>query len=177
MSPPINIGGDTVEAATIGGTDVSEVTVDGSRVFSAIPDSVVLRPDDNLVGGSDTAERGMEINLKTEWPSIGARISNQTSGVTRAYLRDSGFNLIFDVDVSGLTAGDAFSFDGVGLSTGTYYITLDAEGASYDYGYNGDAESFPYTTTDVDLTARVIGTNTDQFASHMVNDVGNVGFS
>jgi hypothetical protein len=40
MTPPINIGGDTVDAITIDGTSVSEVTVDGEVVFgSAIPDS------------------------------------------------------------------------------------------------------------------------------------------
>jgi len=42
MTPPINFGGDTVNAITIDGTSVSEVTVDGSTVFGGIPDSVIL---------------------------------------------------------------------------------------------------------------------------------------
>jgi len=41
MTPPINIGGDTVEAITIDGTSVGEVTVGGDVVFSTIPDSLI----------------------------------------------------------------------------------------------------------------------------------------
>lgn len=41
MTPPITIGGDTVDAITIDGDSVKEVTVDGSTVFSALPDGTV----------------------------------------------------------------------------------------------------------------------------------------
>jgi hypothetical protein len=42
MTPPTNMGGDSIEAATIDAQDVREVTVDGQQVFSATPDSVVM---------------------------------------------------------------------------------------------------------------------------------------
>lgn len=46
MTPPINIGGDTVEAITIDGTSVGEVTVGGDVVFSTTPDSGISQEED-----------------------------------------------------------------------------------------------------------------------------------
>lgn len=55
MTPPITIGGDTVDAITIDGDSVKEVTVDGSTVFSALPDSAVLRLQYNDDADTSTA--------------------------------------------------------------------------------------------------------------------------
>ena len=157
---------------------VSEVRSGDGRVFfegDAIPDSVVSRPEDTAKG-TDNAERGKQIELKSDWPSIGARISSKTSGATRAYLRDNDFNLIDDVDISALSAGDTFTFDGVDLQSGQkYLISLDAEGADWENGDFSDAD-FPYTSEDVDITGRVVDSNIDQERLQAINDIGNVGF-
>jgi len=55
MTPPINIGGSTVDAITIDGTEVTEVTVDGSTVFSTIADNLVSLYDFEDEGTTSTA--------------------------------------------------------------------------------------------------------------------------
>jgi len=155
----------------------------GVGAGSAIPDSVVSREDDNSLT-SKTAKHGHIINTKSEWPSIGARISKQTSGVTRAYLHnydeanDQIGSLIQDVDISSLTSNDSFTFDDVNLpANNKYMILVDAEGQSFTLGFNL-ASNYPYTSQDVDITARWDGTNTssDQANVICVNDIGNTGF-
>jgi hypothetical protein len=144
---------------------------------SAIPDSVVSRPDDDD-SFSNMDEEGMEIELKSDWPSIGARISNNTIGATRAYLRESDGTAITDIDISGLSSGDAFTFDDVNLSSGNrYWITLSAEGSSWTLGFRNGADNYPYTSDDIDITARVLdGSSTQQGNAWAINDIGNVGF-
>jgi len=73
MTPPINIGGDTVDAITIDGTSVSEVTVDGSTVFSAIPDGehfyVTDRSSENRVN-HDSLSTAFDLSSDTEEASL-----------------------------------------------------------------------------------------------------------
>ena len=157
---------------------VSEVRSGDGRVFFdgvAIPDSVVSRPEDDDTT-DQTEECGLVITAKSDWSSIGARISNNTSGVTRAYLRDhTAESLIDDVDISNLSSGDAFTFDDVNLeSENDYSITVGAEGSSYDLGFRRGETDYPYTSDDVDIVGAV-GTDEDPVVQG-VNDIGNVGF-
>lgn len=149
-----------------------------------IPDSVVSRETDNDTVPGEINKWGLIVETKTEWQSIGARISQNTSGATRAYLHfyddvgDQIGSLIDDVDVSGLTSGGTFTFNNVNLSANdAYMVLLDAEGASFTLGFN-DSGNFPYTTTDIDITRRWDGGNgqSDTQNTVAVNDIGDTGF-
>jgi len=175
MTPPINIDGSSVADITIDGTSVSEVTVDGSTVFSEIPNSVTTRPSDDSTGTGTSQDGGVQITLSSDWPSIGAQISDNTLGATRAYLIDSSGNQIKSVDISGLSAGDSFSFDNVNLTAGnTFVIYINAEGSGYDIGF-ANTTSYTFGGADLDITAGYSnGVNT----SHQprgVNNIGNTG--
>lgn len=143
----------------------------------AIPDSVVSRPNDDDSVPSVTLERGLEILVDGDFGEIGARISNNTSGVTRAYLLDSSENVIDETDISGLSSGDAFTLAGSMTSGKNYIIAVDAEGSNYTIGFRNSEQNYPYTSTDVDITGRYksdIGVDTGNV--HAVNDIGNTGF-
>jgi len=178
MSPPINLDGNTVDAITMDGDSVSEVTVDGSAVFSAIPDSVVTRPTDDKED-SRTAKEGLEIKATSNWPSIGAELSANTASVSTAYLQDANGNQIQTTDVTGLSGGDAFTFNGAGLQSGNKYrILVDNDGASWTLGFRGGEAAYPYTAADVEITAFV--ENNDQVgtsnAVRALNNIGDTGF-
>lgn len=146
---------------------------------SAIPDSVVSRPIDTG-SSSITAEEGLQISLQSDWPSIGAEISTNTSGATRAYLRNNdNTTTIQEVDISSLSSGDAFTFDDVNLTAGDrHVIALDAEGSSWTRGFD-TAGNYPYTSTDVDIVAALDQNQgvTAGSSVRVVNNIGNVGFS
>jgi len=186
MSPPINIDGSQVSGITIDGTSVSEVTVDGDVVFSAIPDSVVVRDPDDRSSSSSTSY-GIRIETDVEWPKIGAELSGNVSGPTRAYIhRVSDGLLMGDTDISGLGAGDTFAINldnplqpHDGTDATRYNCVIDAEGSSYTYGAD-DNPSFPYTSSDGDLT--MVSSAFNETGSSGNNDtynllkIGNVGF-
>ena len=158
---------------------VNEQGVGEISIFKpAIPDSVVSRPDDNT-STSTSGKLGFEIDTNSEWPSIGCRISANSSGFQTAYLRDSGGSNIDTVDISSLSAGDTFTFDNVDLAVNTtYQIVVDAGGGSWTAGFNDQTnENYPLTTTDIDITGGFfegsVGTGYDGGA---VNDIGNTGF-
>jgi len=173
---PINLpdGTEVSEIVLPDGSTASEVLApDGSRVFGGIPDSVVSRPTDGSTFSS-SEEDGLEFEAKADWPSIGVTISANSSGFTRAYLRDSSNNLIQDVDISSLSAGDTFTFDDVNIQDGDIFrITIDAEGSSYTVGFV-DESNYPYTSTDLDIIANQDGQTEQQ--PRCINDIGNVGF-
>jgi len=154
--------------------------VDGAEVF-AIPDAVVSRPADNDTSIGPTDAFGLQIETAVDWPQIGARLSTNTSGVTRAYIyRVSDGTLLGDADISSLSAGDTFTVDlNSPLTTGeTYNFVVDAEGSEYDRGYNNNA-SFPYVSSDGDLSIVNGARNqTDSDISvNILSEIGNVGFS
>ena len=157
---------------------VSEVRSGDGRVFfegDAIPDSVVSRPDDNDSFSADNRIEGVQIELKSDWPSIGCRISNN-SDIDSLVLRDNDQNRIETVDVSGLSAGDAVTFDDVDLQNGqNYQITTDEDNTGETFGFRDDGDDFPYTSEDVDITD---GINNSDLGStvRVVNDIGNTGF-
>ena len=147
------------------------------EIGSAIPDSVASRPnDDNSTNA--TGESGLEIETKTEWPSIGARISNNTTEATTAYLRTNDSTLIESVDISTLSSGDTFTFDSVDLAANsTFRITLDAGGNEFTAGFILGGTDYPYTSEDIDITARIFdGGDPEDSSAVAVNDIGNTGF-
>lgn len=152
--------------------------------LSPIPDSVVSRETDDGTATDDDRDGGLVIQTKADWPSIGARLSANTTGATRAYLYrdddptdDSAITLIADIDISGLSSGDAFTFDNVDLPSGNeYWITLDAEGSTYDRGFFS-ASNYEYTTSDIDIIGRILDGSRSANVPTAVNDVGNVGFN
>jgi len=175
--PPIRLG----DGTTVAPKGFSEVRKGDGTILSsgnAIPDSVVSRPTDNNTA-SVSSKQGLEIEVKSDWPSIGARLSANVADLTSAYLADSTDTVIQTVDITGLVAGDTFNFNDVNLVSGNkYLIYVDAGGASFTYGsYSGS--SYPYTSTDVDITG-IYNAGTVQSGSsdaRMLNDIGNVGFN
>ena len=151
--------------------------VDGRAVARrVIPDSVASRPDDNNES-EVTGKFGLQIETKEFWPSIGARISGNTSDATRAYLQnEDGSTTISDVDISNLSAGDAVAFDDADLNANDKYrIVIDGEGSSFTVGVNTDADNYPYTSDAVDIIDRVDGGSTDGGNALGFVEIGNVG--
>jgi len=117
-----------------------------------IPDSVVSRTADND-SPTGSEQFGVIVEPSQDWSDIGAEISSNVSGATRAYIYD--FNdgtLIGDTDISSLSGGDTFTF-GVSISAGKQYsFVLDAEGSSYTRGYyDGSSDQYPITSPDGNL--------------------------
>ena len=143
-----------------------------------IPDSVVSRPDDTDDTGDDE-DAGLFVELKTDWPGLGAEISNRTSGVTRAYLYDwdeenETRSLITDIDISDKSSGDVFAFEDVELDEGEeYLITIDAEGSEYDQGFDLDGDDYPYESEDIDIVARWRRGSRNLNSVHAINNIGN----
>lgn len=165
-------------------TGTYKIDINGQTVeieVTDIPDSVASRStndsDNNSV--STTGDNGLVIETKSEWPSIGARISSNTSGATTARLEDNADGtLIASVDISGLASGDAFTFDNVDLiANKKYNILLNAEGSDYTNGYFDGTASYPYTSDDLDITARIYKGTEDTINPINISEVGNVGFN
>ena len=150
--------------------------LNSAGLFDAIPDSVVSRPDDND-SGSVTSDHGLAIEFAESFDKFGARISNNTSGVTTARGRDPNGDVIDSTDVSNLSSGDAFTLSGDFRANTEYQVILNADGNSFTVGLRNDATAYPYTSTDVDIVGRVFGTTTDTNPAHALNDIGNVGFN
>jgi len=152
MTPPITIGGDTVDAITIDGDSVSEVTVDGSTVFGGIPDTQITRPTDNG-SNSVSSKSGLVINPNVELDGIKAELSANVASVETAYIEEvaSGTTL-GTTDISALSSGDTFRVDGITMSSGTDYMLLaDANGASYTQGFH-NSSNYPLTGPAFDVT-------------------------
>ena len=142
-----------------------------------IPDSVVSRPEDTD-SFSVSDDGGLQLELKLDWPSIGAEISSETSGVTRAYLyeidNDDNLDLIEDKDISDLSSGDPFAFEDVDLQSGEEVaIVVDAEGSDYDRGTDTDADDYPYEGDDIDIIGEVSGGSLGDSSVRGVNNIGN----
>ena len=141
--------------------------VDGAEITTR-PDEVVSRPtDDNATSGNDTA--GLVIQTSKSYESIGAVISQNTTGFSTAYLEDGNQNSIATTDISSLSAGDAFSFENVDLPAGEYIIYIDCNYAGYYDGTN-----YPYTGTNIDITQQYSDGSFDpDNQPRGVNDIGN----
>lgn len=164
--------GGSYTASVVSDDDSASTSV---SVESAIPDSVTSRPADDSTVTDNIQSGGVEIELSLDRSSIGAVISSQTVGATRAYLVDSGDSVIQSTNISGLSAGDAFTFDDVGLASGnTYAIYLNAEGGNYDVGFV-DEVNYPYTGDDLDIIGGYVNGYDQDQQPRCVNDIGNSG--
>jgi len=141
-------------------------------------------PDGSASRGADeqnttlSGEAGFEIELFADWQSIGVKISSQTTGFSTAYLRDSGGSQITQQDISGLTSGDTFTFNDVNLQSGNKYrIVIDNGGSDYTGGYDTNI-NYPYTSPNLNITARVFNGSTDTTNNEFnILEIGNVGFN
>ena len=124
--------------------------VDGERI-SAIPDSVVERPDDDS-SNSETDARGLKFTTTEFWPDFQGRISSLTSDVSTAYITETDGSIIDTVDISDLSSGEVFTFTEIDLPSGEYIITLDNDGNSYTNGRYDETDQYPYTSDDGVLT-------------------------
>ena len=155
--------------------------VDGEEI-SAIPDSVVSRPDDNDNFDSSSSKLGVQFETEVEWEKIGAEISSNTSGFTHAYVyRVADSELMGSVDISSLSAGSEFTVDlSKNIGSGeSYNFVVDADGDSFSPGlYNNS--SFPYDSDDSNLkiVQGAIGVDGDHPSnSYTLKRIGNVGFN
>jgi len=143
-----------------------------------IPDSVVSRESDDSSFSTDI-KFGVRFDTAVDWPKIGAKLSSNHSGGTRAYLyAEASGSLVDDVDISGISAGDTFVFDNAALTGGdSYRIVVGAEGSTYNSGID-DNPTFPYTSPDGDLTITGGANDATTISSdaHNIIELGNVGF-
>ena len=177
--PPIRKG----DGTPVTPKGISQIrTGDGRILFDgpAIPDSVVSREADNRQT-TDDRKFGLRIETTSEWPRIGAELSENVGSMTRAYIfRVSDGLLMGDADISGLDNGDTFTIDldNSLVSDETYNFVVDAEGADYSRGFD-DGPTFPYDSDDGELaiTAGAIGENDGDDSANCLSQVGNVGFN
>ena len=124
------------------------------EVLDDIPDRQVSRPQDDGSNDDDTRLVGVRIETTDEWPSIGGIISANVSGATQAKIyRVSDGSLMGDADISGLSAGDAFTVDDVNLQPDTEYnFLIDNGGDEYTAGFLSVSETdTPYVSDDGNL--------------------------
>jgi len=147
MSPPINIDGSSVSSVTIDGTSVSEVTVDGEAVFSAIPDSGVLKYEyeDDLTD-SFNSNNGTEEGTVTFTSS--AKIGNQAAEFDAGDAVDTG--------IQSLTPP---------FSIGGYVSIANLNDDRAIFGNeNGQSDDFQLNYSDGSGAYQVVqGTNTNTF--------------
>lgn len=169
--------GDGVGLSAAGFSEVREG--DGTVLWSqggAILDSVATRDDDDGTN-TNSDRRGVKITTKSEWPSIGCKLSQNVAGVTEAQLIRWSDGVVLDkVDISGLSAGDTYTHDDVNLPANTDFALVAWDGGNdYTEGFDDDP-SYPYESDDVDIINGVVfGTSTGNSISNIIS-VGNIGF-
>ena len=176
MTPPIFTpdGTEVEEVILPDGSAAAEVIApDGTVVFDdTIPDSVVSRPGDSATTSNTTA-RGLVINPNDTFEAVGARISSNTSGFSRArlYSYNDG-QYIETVDISDKSAGDTFSFDSEIQEGQDYGIEIDDDGNSWTMGFASSVD-YPYTGDDIDIVAHSEdGSSDDDRVVASINDIG-----
>jgi len=173
------ISNGTEIAVTGGKADVSgisgEISLQGYQYGRAIPDSVTSRPDDDD-SYSEGGSTGLVITPASDFSEIGFTISNNTSGATRARLYDYDLDS-YEIaqDISGLSSGDAVTFEYDFIAGQDYGLELDADGGSWTAGYRPEETSYPYTGDDIDIVNQSINGSQDTFAVRAVNDIGSTG--
>ena len=142
--------------------------------YSAIPDSVVSRPEDDDSATGVSNSRGLTVRPHSDFSRFAVRISNMTDSVTRARLYDySESSYIESVDISGLTSGDVFIFDTAVIAGQDYGVELDSEGGDYVLGFLSDDTNYPYTGEDFDIVARSQDAERSDGTVQSINDIGN----
>jgi hypothetical protein len=159
--------------------------LNSAGLFNVIPDSVVSRTNDNSVNSDVAVKLGARIETSVEWPSIGARLSSNTSGASTAYIyRVSDGSLLGSTDISGLSAGESFTVEGVNLQpddgtlSTTYNFVVDNNGSGYAGGYY-NSPTYPYDSSDGDISIINSGqgvSSTNPNGIWTLVDIGGVGF-
>ena len=152
--------------------------VDGAEI-SAMPDSVVFLPEfDDTTGRASGSKRGCQIETDLEWPKFDGKISELTTGATKAeIIREDDGELMGEVDISDKTGGDIFQIDlDVNLVPDeTYNFVLTNPDENWTAGVFSDVD-YPYVSDDGNLS--VVGS--DSFgasdALQAIQSVGNLGF-
>jgi len=122
--------------------------------------------------------RGAKFDLADSFGQVEFEISTNTSGATEAHLydADAGSYLVEGKDISSLSAGDIFGISANYQTNTNYYITLDDGGQTYTAGRRNTGLSFPYTSSDVDMTAGVFS-DTSETTQNAYNIVAVGGLS
>jgi hypothetical protein len=167
--PDAAIDGIRLDGGSVGTKAVHDTATLGVSTVTSRPD------DDSVASLSDS--RGLVVEPAKTFQEFGARISNNTSGATRARLFDYSKNsFVASKNISGLSGGDAFTFQTT-VSPGTDYgIEIDANGSSYTLGFANSTTSYPFTGGDFDILA--VSSNGSQntgSGAQGVNDIGDVG--
>lgn len=134
--------------------DNETVVIDVGEI--SIVDGSTTPLDTDSSSFSDSDKTGIEFNPNISLKGIGATISSQTSGFAKAYIEDDSSNVLDSKDISSLSAGDSFEFNYSFTPGTTYQLLLDNNGGSYTVGFL--SASYPFTSSDVDVTAGVAGT-------------------
>jgi len=174
--PPTSIDGTDITGATIDGQQVQEITIDGETVFVAesLPTSVTSRPNDTRIGDNLTFTRGLVIEPKEDFTKIAARVSRNSTGVSRYRVFDySSSSFVVNESGQNLTGGDTFIIEHQ-FQTGTQYgISVDNDGSQWDIGFAKDEKNYPYTGTEIDIVGREKGGSQDTGETSGLNDIGN----
>ncbi|UXF50536.1 hypothetical protein 7778G3F11_33 [Haloquadratum phage sp.] len=182
MSPPIRDGsGNSIGSIRLGdGSEIAEVrTGAGDVLFSALPDSVTSRPNDDTTA-TISLSTGLVVNFASDFNKFAVRISSSSSGFERLRLYDYGSaSYIYSDNISNNVAGDIIVVNQSVDSGIDYGVEMDANGSTYTLGNFNSRGAYPFTGTDVDIVAR--SDSGTQVASgggsepQAFNDIGNPG--
>jgi hypothetical protein len=148
LSDPVRV---TEEASTF---VESDVTVTFNNTTNIGVGSTASRPADDTTE-SGTNPTGIQIEPQKDIRGVRFTASGNTQGATRAQIkRHSDGSVVASQTGLNLTAGDTVEFPNTSLSSGVrYQVVVDAEGSSYDIGYEQFTfDDFPFTSTDVYIT-------------------------
>jgi hypothetical protein len=173
LSGPVRV---TEEASTFTEGDVT-VTHNGTVVSNESLElgqtigegATASRPVDN---DSYTApqKKGLLINPNVDLEGVKGTISSLASGFSTAYLIEHSTGSQLDsTDISSLSAGDVFELSASLSANVEYRVDIDNNGSDYTIG-RYDSPSYPYTSSDVDITAATsAGTTNDTNANNIAD--------
>lgn len=141
------------------GNGVEEVL----RVGGDLETSVSREADDDTLNMTGGGRYGIVIETHGEITETTATISDNTSGVTTAYLHEPDGTEIESTSISG---GEATFTTTLNANT-EYRIVADAGGPEYPAGYDNDP-SFPYTGNHVDIISGSFSDSDDDDAFNFV---------
>lgn len=160
--------------------DSTNIDIQGDTftLASAIPDSVVSRPDDS--GSGNNQDLGLQFETSQQWPDFQARISANTSPSSTAemYIEDTGGTEIVAIDISGNSANDIVTLSNADLAANTTYRIVIRTTDDTDITYGFADASYPYTSSDGNLSItagwdRNAGSTVSDFA-YMIKEIGNI---
>lgn len=131
------------------------------------------RPDDNTEVTGATQTSGVKINPNTNLDGVRCEVSSNTgSGIDTISLLASNGNTLVEKSPSNLGPGDQIDLTpSGGLTSGSaYYCVVNASGSSYTHGVY-DSASYPYTSTDIDITSGYKGGSDNGAAAFSIDQV------